>query len=191
MSVQYDGFNIPPFHVRLTKYSTYLTGIRCAMPQYSLQGDARIRHAPSSIRCAAPSARRKPISSRRSMTVTIIMLAMLMPPTISAITPIIRPSVVSESSSVFLACDRSADAVTLHAGAADVRRVGEDTAYHLLLVQVLRERPFVADDDRAFARLVAPSGTGGILDQGESLGATFPHIAQRRMSAPPSTVYHS
>ena len=57
------------------------------------------------------------------MTVTIIMLAMLMPPTISAITPIIRPSVVSESSSVFLA-----DAVTLHAGAADVRRVGEDTA---------------------------------------------------------------
>ena len=61
-------------------------------------------------------------------TVTIIMLAMLMPPTISAITPIIRPSVVSESSSVFLACDRSADAVTLHAGAADVRRVGEDTA---------------------------------------------------------------
>lgn len=62
------------------------------------------------------------------MTVTIIMLAMLMPPTISAIMPIIRPSVVSESSSVFLACDRSADAVTLHAGAADVRRVGEDTA---------------------------------------------------------------
>ena len=62
------------------------------------------------------------------MTVTIIMLAMLMPPTISAITPIIRPSVVSESSAVFLACDRVSRRGDVHAEAADVRRVGEDTA---------------------------------------------------------------
>ena len=60
----------------------------------------------------APSARLRPISPRRSITVTIIMLAMLMPPTASAITPIIRPSVVSESLVVLRALDRSADAVT-------------------------------------------------------------------------------
>ena len=63
------------------------------------------------------------------MTVTIIVLAMLMPPTISAITPIIRPSVVSESSAVFLACDRSADTVTytpeppMFAAWARIRRI--------------------------------------------------------------------
>ena len=86
-----------------------------AMPANPPSVDRRAASVTNCMRMlpgVAPSARLRPISPRRSITVTIIMLAMLMPPTASAITPIIRPSVVSESLVVLRALDRSADAVT-------------------------------------------------------------------------------
>lgn len=77
------------------------------------------------------------------MTVTIIMLAMLMPPTISAITPIIRPSVVSESSAVFLACEWKR--IGSHA-----TYVSEEVPMRILIVEDDRDLAAALDDALRF-----------------------------------------